>query len=78
VANKHGFNTSGVVFDELHVQPNRKLYDVMLRGSGDARMQPLYFLITTAGDNQNSICWESTQRQKTCWKAVSTTRPFTP
>jgi phage terminase large subunit-like protein len=48
----------GVVFDELHAQPNRKLYDVMLRGSGDARMQPLYFLITTAGDNQNSICWE--------------------
>ncbi|MDD3513033.1 MAG: terminase large subunit [Synergistaceae bacterium] len=58
VGTKHGFNTSGVVFDELHIQPNRKLYDVMLRGSGDARMQPLYFLITTAGDNQNSICWE--------------------
>ena len=55
---KHGFNTSGVVMDELHAQPNRKLYDVMLRGSGDARMQPLFFIITTAGDNQNSICWE--------------------
>jgi phage terminase large subunit-like protein len=58
VSNKHGFNTHGVVFDELHTQPNRKLYDVMTKGSGDARMQPLYFLITTAGDNQNSICWE--------------------
>ena len=48
VANKHGFNTHGVIFDELHTQPNRKLYDVMTKGSGDARMQPLYFLITTA------------------------------
>ncbi len=29
VGNKHGFNTHGVVFDELHTQPNRKLFDVM-------------------------------------------------
>ena len=43
VSNKHGFNTHGVVFDELHTQPNRKLYDVMTKGSGDARMQQLYF-----------------------------------
>ena len=62
VKNKHGFNTHGVVFDELHTQPNRKLYDVMTKGSGDARTQPLYFLITTAGDNQNSICWEVHQK----------------
>jgi phage terminase large subunit-like protein len=59
---KHGFNIHGVVFDELHTQPNRKLFDVMTKGSGDARMQPLYFLITTAGDNQNSICWEVHQK----------------
>jgi len=64
VANKHGFNTHGVIFDELHTQPNRKLFDVMTKGSGDARMQPLYFLITTAGDNQNSICYEVHQKAK--------------
>ena len=29
---------------------NCKLFDVMTKGSGDARMQPLYFLITTAGN----------------------------
>jgi phage terminase large subunit-like protein len=62
VANKHGFNTSGVIFDELHTQPNRKLYDVMTKGSGDARMQPLYFLITTAGTDTNSICYEVHQK----------------
>ena len=39
----YGFNIHGVVFDELHTQPNRKLFDVMTKGSGDARMQPLYF-----------------------------------
>jgi len=55
---KHGFNIHGVVFDELHTQPNRKLFDVMTKGSGDARMQPLYFLITTAGTDTNSICYE--------------------
>ena len=62
VENKHGFNTHGVIFDELHTQPNRKLFDVMLQGSGDARMQPLYFLITTAGNDTNSICYEVHQK----------------
>ena len=64
VGNKHGFNTHGVVFDELHTQPNRKLYDVMTKGSGDARMQPLYFLITTAGNDTKSICYEIHQKAK--------------
>lgn len=59
---KHGFNVSGVVFDELHAMPDRKLFDVMLRGSGDARAQPLYFLITTAGTDTNSICYEQHQK----------------
>ena len=59
---KHGFNIHGVVFDELHTQPNRKLFDVMTKGSGDARMQPLYFLITTAGTDTQSICYETHQK----------------
>ena len=61
---KHGFNIHGVVFDELHTQPNRKLFDVMTKGSGDARTQPLYFLITTAGTDTNSICYETHQKAK--------------
>ena len=59
---KHGFNISGVIFDELHAQPDRKLFDVMTKGSGDARTQPLYFLITTAGNDINSICYEVHQK----------------
>lgn len=61
---KHGFNVHGVVFDELHTQPNRKLFDVMTKGSGDARTQPLYFLITTAGNDTKSICYETHQKAK--------------
>ena len=61
---KHGFNIHGVVFDELHTQPNRKLFDVMTKGSGDARMQPLYWYITTAGTDTNSICYEVHQKAK--------------
>ncbi len=58
VGTKHGLNVSGLVFDEVHAQPNRKLYDVLTKGSGDAREQPLYFLITTAGTDKESICFE--------------------
>lgn len=57
---KHGLNVHMVVFDELHAQPNRELFDVMTKGSGDARSQPLFFIITTAGDDPDrvSIGWE--------------------
>lgn len=59
---KHGLNVHGVIFDELHAQPNRELYDVLTKGSGDARTQPLFFLITTAGNDRNSICYEVHQK----------------
>lgn len=59
---KHGLNVHGVIFDELHAQPNRELFDVMTKGSGDARTQPLFFLITTAGTDRNSICYEQHQK----------------
>ena len=36
----------------------------MTKGSGDARMQPLYFLITTAGTDTHSICYETHQKAK--------------
>ena len=55
---KHGFNSHGVIIDELHAQPNRDLYDVLTQGAGDARRQPVFFYITTAGFDKHSICWE--------------------
>ena len=64
VKTKHGFNTHGVIFDELHAQPNRELWDVLTEGSGAARTQPLTVAITTAGIDRNSICWELHERAR--------------
>ena len=36
----------------------------MTKGSGDARAQPLFFLITTAGTDIHSICYEQHQKAK--------------
>ncbi|OLR65770.1 terminase large subunit [Peptoniphilus porci] len=75
---KHGFNIHGVVFDELHTQPNRKLFDVMTKGSGDARTQPLYFLITTAGTDTKSICYETHQKAVDILEGRKTDSTFYP
>lgn len=58
VGGKHGFSVSGLVFDEIHTQPNRQLYDVLTKGSSDARQNPLHFIITTAGTDRHSIAFE--------------------
>lgn len=58
VGTKHGLNVSGLCFDEIHALPNRELYDVLTKGSGDAREQSLFFIITTAGNNRESIAYE--------------------
>lgn len=57
---KHGLNLSACVIDELHAQPSRGLWDVMTFGAGDARRQPLWVIITTAGEDPDrvSIGWE--------------------
>lgn len=56
-ASSHGFNASAVIFDELHTQTSRDLYDVLKTSQG-ARKQPLFISITTAGHDRHSICWE--------------------
>lgn len=57
---KHGYNASCVIFDELHAQPNRALWDIMTFGAGSARLQPVWIVLTTAGDDpdRHSIGWE--------------------
>lgn len=75
---KHGLNVHGVIFDELHAQPNRELYDVMTKGSGDARMQPLFFLITTAGTDRNSICYEVHQKAEDILRGKKIDKTFYP
>jgi phage terminase large subunit-like protein len=57
VPSKHGLNVHGMVVDELHAYPNRKLFDVLTEGSGAARLQPVFMVITTAGDDE-SLVWQ--------------------
>ena len=57
---KHGYSPSCVIFDELHAQRNRELWDVMTGAAGAARRQPVWIVLTTAGDDpdRRSIGWE--------------------
>ena len=54
---KHGFNAAAILFDEVHSQPSRELWDVLTTATG-ARRQPITLAITTAGHDKQSICYE--------------------
>jgi len=74
---KFGFNASGIIFDELHVQPNRELWDTLTTSTG-AREQPLTVAITTAGFDKNSICWELHEYAQKVKKGVIDDPTFLP
>lgn len=63
VKTKEGLNIHCLMFDELHAQPNRHMWDT-LRFGGAARSQPLILAITTAGWDRDSICYEQYQYAK--------------
>jgi len=52
-----GLNVHGSIIDELHAHKSRGVWDVLDTATG-ARRQPLIFTITTAGTNQQGICYE--------------------
>ena len=55
---KHGFRPHGLIFDELHVFPNRDFYDTLRLGM-IKRRQPLIVMITTAGQfDEESLGWQ--------------------
>lgn len=62
VAGKSGMNISALIFDELWVQKDKKFFQMMTVGTSDARKNPLHFIITTAGNDTNSICYELHQK----------------
>lgn len=57
VPTKEGLNIHFLLFDELHAQRTRDLWDTLIYG-GAARRQPLFLSITTAGYDKESICYE--------------------
>jgi phage terminase large subunit-like protein len=54
---QHGWNPSILLFDELHTQKKRDLYDALTSGF-QTRKEPLALLITTAGNDLDSLCHE--------------------
>jgi len=56
-ATKHGPNIHCLIFDELHAQPDRELFETLEKGVA-ARRQPLIVMITTSGDDTESLCYE--------------------
>lgn len=75
---KDGLNAHGIIFDELHAQPDRRLFDVVTSGSGLAREQPLTFIITTAGFDRHSICWEQHQKAESILRGTIVDPTFYP
>ncbi len=74
---KHGLNPSVVLFDELHVQPNRRLWDVLTMAQA-ARLQPLVIAITTAGQIGNrsvTSCIATAASSVTGRSTVAASRP---
>jgi len=55
--NMDGLNVHCAIIDELHAHKTRHILDVLTTATG-ARRQPLIFVITTAGFDRNSVCWE--------------------
>jgi phage terminase large subunit-like protein len=62
---KHGSSPSCVIFDELHVwgPAEDELYTALTTGSG-ARRQPLFIVITTAGNDEYSLCFREYEYAK--------------
>jgi phage terminase large subunit-like protein len=56
---KHGLGPTDVLIDEFHVV-DEKLVNVLTTGFG-ARKDPLTWMITTAGHDRTSLCWDEWQ-----------------
>lgn len=75
VKTKHGPNAQAIIFDELHAQSNRELWDVTTSGVA-AREQPLVVALTTAGWDRNSICWEQHEHARQVAEQVMVDETF--
>ena len=57
IQGKEGYNIHGAIVDELHVWEGRLVWDALRYGFA-ARDQPVMFVITTAGEDMQSVCRE--------------------
>jgi phage terminase large subunit-like protein len=59
----HGLRPYVVIFDELHAQKNRSLYEALYR-SMVKRGQPIMIIITHSGEDDENICFEEYEYAK--------------
>lgn len=60
-ASSEGKNAHAVICDELHAWKDRAFFESLMY-SGAAREQPLFWIITTAGDDLTGVCYEEHER----------------
>lgn len=74
---KHGKRPHGVILDELHNQPNRDLFEA-LRKSLLKRRQPLFVMLSHAGDDDESICYEEYEYSKRLLSGTGSDESYLP
>lgn len=74
---KHGRRPHGVLFDELHNQRNRDLYEA-LRKSMMKRRQPLLVMMSHAGADDETVCYEEYEAAKRVLSGTSRDEAFLP
>jgi phage terminase large subunit-like protein len=76
---KHGKNPSAVIIDELHEwnTGQEELYDALTTGS-QARRQPLELVITTAGVDEQSLCYRKYEYAQRVLKGEVEDKTFFP
>lgn len=78
VRSEDGADPHAVLFDELHRQKNRDLWDSLGYGS-DTREQPMTVSITTAGiESESPLCWEQHERARQVIEGSITDPAFYP
>ncbi len=60
-ASKHGIKPHAIIFDELHALKRPELFDILTNGTMATRQQPMLIIITTAGTDRTSVCWQEHQ-----------------
>ncbi len=60
-ATSEGKNASALILDELHAWTDREFFDSLLF-AGASRLDPLLFMITTAGKDISSLCYSEYER----------------
>lgn len=65
----------GVIFDEVHTQPNRDLWDALSTAMGK-RAQPMMWAFTTAGWDRESLAWEYHELARQCAEGTVTDPSF--